>query len=138
MKLTDSLLVILLLPYAASAQNTWSVISGHPRLLINDTITDTWEPAKTRLAAIEQRVMGGNATATSDFAMLLNVPGILPTTSGSCTASGAVITTSGTGASFFYPNMNGQSITVNGSSYTVSGPPTATTAVLTVAPASGA
>jgi hypothetical protein len=54
-------------------QNPGHVVTGHPRLLINDAIADTWEPAKTRLTAIEQRVMGGNATATSDFAALVSV-----------------------------------------------------------------
>ena len=64
-------------------QNPGHVIAGHPRLLINDAIADTWEPAKTRLTAIEQRVMGGSAPAAADFATLLAVVRANPSLSSS-------------------------------------------------------
>jgi hypothetical protein len=62
-------------------QNTWNVIAGHPRLMINDTVADTWSPGMTRLAAVAQRVMnGGNTAAQADFATLLaGIPtGVVP------------------------------------------------------------
>jgi len=47
-------------------QNPRSVITTHPRLLINDTTRDTWEPSKTRLSAVEGRALGvGSADLAS-------------------------------------------------------------------------
>ena len=57
-----------LLAGAIHAQNPRHVISGHPRLMLNDTIADTWEPSKTRLTAVTERMTaGGNATAIAEF-----------------------------------------------------------------------
>ena len=59
-----------------------SVIPAHPRLMLNDTVADTWEPSKSRLQAIVGRIMaGGNATAITDFSTLQSlitsaVPGV--------------------------------------------------------------
>jgi len=50
--------------------NPRSVILSHPRLLINDTLTDTWQPPAKRLAARSALALGGNATAAADLASL--------------------------------------------------------------------
>ncbi len=63
----------LLFASAASlfGQNPRSVLSSHPRLILNDTIPDTWQPGQTRLSAVVQRVTGGGATqAAADFGVL--------------------------------------------------------------------
>ena len=51
-------------------QNPRSVIATHPRLLINDTIQDTWEARKTRLTAVQQRAFGA---ASADLTSLKNL-----------------------------------------------------------------
>lgn len=52
-------------------QNPRHVFAGHPRLMLNDTVADTWSPGMTRLAAVTQRVMtGGKAAAMADVAAL--------------------------------------------------------------------
>jgi hypothetical protein len=51
----------LLCVASAFSQNPRHVIATHPRMLLNDTITDTWEPAKTRLTAVTQRICGNSA-----------------------------------------------------------------------------
>ena len=59
----------------------------HPRLLLNDNVSDTWDPGfpgggvNGRLAAIAARANSGNATATADWATLrgLATTGITPT-----------------------------------------------------------
>ena len=50
---------------------------AHPRLLLNDTVKDTWDPGSYpgngtsgRLAAITDRVSGGNTAATADWGTL--------------------------------------------------------------------
>ena len=40
---------------ALFAQTTRPVVPDHPRLLLNDTVADTWEPSKSRLTAVMQR-----------------------------------------------------------------------------------
>jgi hypothetical protein len=57
-------------------QNPRQVLTGHPRLLLNDTVADTWSPSQSRLAAVTKRVMpGGNPTAITDFTnMLAGIP----------------------------------------------------------------
>jgi len=61
---------ILLCASQVLAQNPRHVVSGHPRLLINNTVTDTWQPAATRLAARSALALGGDATAAANFATL--------------------------------------------------------------------
>src|SRR6476659_8156534 len=52
-------------------QNRHHVIAPHARLLLNDTVADTWQPGKTRLEAITQRALpGGVSQAIADFTKL--------------------------------------------------------------------
>lgn len=82
--LLPALFAVLLLCGKMCGQNPRHAITGHPRLLINDTIADTWAPAgypgggKGRLSALVNRVMAGGA-AHSDFTAFLSE---LPTTPG--------------------------------------------------------
>lgn len=55
------------------AQNTWNVVANHPRLMINNSVPDTWEPAKDRLSAIVERCTGGNLAATNDFNYVMSL-----------------------------------------------------------------
>ncbi len=68
MKSLRYLLLPLVFVLTVCGQNPRHVLDHHPRMMINDTVPDTWEPAKTRLAAITQRLTGrGNAAAMADF-----------------------------------------------------------------------
>ncbi len=80
-----NLLFVLAFSLPLGAQNP---VPSHPRLILNDRIADTWEPAKSRLAAIQQRVLGGNAAATADFTQLrsyLSTSGTPPLSNSSST-----------------------------------------------------
>lgn len=52
------------------AAQTRSVIPGHPRLILNATIADTWQPGTSRLQAVKNRVKG---VAAADFASLRSI-----------------------------------------------------------------
>ncbi len=66
-----AIVTILGLAPLAFAQNPRSVLSSHPRMMINDTIADTWQPNLSRLAAISQRALsGGSPQAITDFTTL--------------------------------------------------------------------
>ncbi len=61
------IMMLAALAWCGRAQNP---IPAHPRMILNDTVADTWESGKSRLAAVSQRALGGNATAAADFTSL--------------------------------------------------------------------
>jgi hypothetical protein len=65
-----AIIIVLAVPFLLTplfGQNPRSVITTHPRLLMNDTVPDTWEPGKPRLTAVQQRAFGA---ASADLASL--------------------------------------------------------------------
>src|ERR1035441_130050 len=81
-------LALLLIPIGLWAQNPRHVITSHPRMWLNNTIADTWDPTNFpgggtngRLAAIVSRICGNSscsvagtsATAYADFQGLLTL-----------------------------------------------------------------
>ena len=86
-----TLLLGLLCAAQALAQNAYGVVPNHPRLLLGGgVVMDTWEPSKTRLQAVTDRVMGGNAAAAADFATLKNLVDHPPATLEAYTDEGAL------------------------------------------------
>src|ERR1022692_3120526 len=82
------MLTLLLIPIGLWAQNPRHVITSHPRMWLNNTIADTWDPTNFpgggtngRLAAIVSRICGNSscsvagtsATAYADFQGLLTL-----------------------------------------------------------------
>jgi len=69
MKIILKITLFCILIQTLAAQSR-SVLPGHPRMILNSTIADTWQPGTSRLQAVKSRVKG---VAAADFASLRDV-----------------------------------------------------------------
>src|ERR1035441_5607548 len=91
---------LLIFPIIAGSALAQTPISGHPRLLINDQIADTWDPSgfagsgSGRLSAMVSRICGNSAcsvagTSAAQYADWTGFIGELPISAGNPYLGGA-------------------------------------------------